>query len=46
MVIPPDRAPETREQIQKALAIGAAVYESERVRKDGSSVPVAVALDP
>src|SRR5438552_11511152 len=46
LVIPPDRAAETREQIQKALAIGAAVYESERSRKDGSSLPVAVTLRP
>src|SRR5207245_3640553 len=33
LVIPPERAAETREQIQKTLAIGAAVYESERRRK-------------
>jgi len=46
LVIPPDRAAETREQIQKALAIGAAVYESERRRKEGSAVPVAVSLKP
>src|SRR5207245_3128070 len=46
LVIPPERAAETREQIQKTLAIGAAVYESERRRKDGSSVPVAVSLRP
>jgi len=46
LVIPPSRAAETREQIQKALAIGTAVYESERLRKDGSAVPVAVSLKP
>src|SRR6266550_266007 len=46
LVIPPDRAAETREQVQKTLAIGAAVYESERVRKDGTFVPVAVWLRP
>jgi len=46
LVIPPGRAAETRDQIQKALAIGASVYESERVRKDGSSLPVAVTLRP
>src|SRR5260221_14073394 len=46
LVIPPDRTAETREQIQKALAIGAAVYEAERRRKDGWAVPVAVSLKP
>src|SRR5438552_7156203 len=44
LVIPPERAAETREQIQRALARGAALYESERRRKDGSTVPVAVSL--
>ncbi|HXB55917.1 MAG TPA: PAS domain S-box protein [Vicinamibacteria bacterium] len=46
LIIPPERATETREQIQKAAAMGAAVYESARVRKDGSTVPVAVSLRP
>jgi two-component system cell cycle sensor histidine kinase/response regulator CckA len=46
LVIPASRAAETREQMQKALAIGAAVYESERSRKDGSSLPVAVSMRP
>ncbi len=46
LVIPAHRTAETREQIQKALAIGAAVYESERTRKDGSILPVAVSLRP
>ena len=46
LVIPADRAAETREQMKKALAIGAAVYESERSRKDGSSLPVAVSMRP
>ena len=46
LVIPPDRTAETREQIRKALTIGAAVYESERSRKDGSVLPVAVTLRP
>src|SRR6266498_3307757 len=44
LVIPADRAAETREQMQKALVIGAAVYESERSRKDGSSLPVGVSM--
>src|ERR1051325_6839889 len=42
LVIPPERAQETRAQIQKALGGGAAVFESERIRKDGGSLPVAV----
>src|SRR6202008_2164986 len=46
LVIPPERAAETREQMKKALTIGAAVYESERLRKDGSVLPVAVSLRP
>jgi len=46
LVIPPDRATETREQISKTLAIGGTVYESERRRKDGSLIPVAVSLQP
>ncbi|HEU0092901.1 MAG TPA: PAS domain S-box protein, partial [Vicinamibacteria bacterium] len=46
LVIPADRAAETREQMQKALAIGAAVYESERLRKDGSALPVGVSMRP
>jgi PAS domain S-box-containing protein len=46
LVIPADRAAETREQMKKALAIGAAVYESERVRKDGSALPVGVSMRP
>src|SRR5260221_2705641 len=46
LLIPPDRAAATREQIQKALAIGTAGYESERLRKDGSSLPVAISMRP
>ena len=46
LTIPPDRAAETREQIQRALAMGATTYESERRRKDGSTLPVAVSLRP
>jgi PAS domain S-box-containing protein len=46
LIIPPARQAETREQIQKTLAIGAISYESERLRKDGSLVPVAVSLRP
>src|SRR4029079_2349389 len=40
------RRAETREQIQKTLASGATGYESERLRKDGTSLPVAVSLRP
>jgi PAS domain S-box-containing protein len=46
LIIPPARVAETREQIQRTLAQGAAVYESERKRKDASIVPVAVSLRP
>jgi protein-histidine pros-kinase len=46
LIVPPERADETRKQFEKTLAIGASAYESERRRKDGSSLPVAVSLRP
>src|SRR3989442_14084047 len=44
LIIPPERAGETRDQIEKALMAGAAIYESSRRRNDGSFVVVAVSL--
>jgi PAS domain S-box-containing protein len=44
LIVPAERAAETREQIQRALAVGSAAYESERVRRDGASFPVAVSM--
>jgi PAS domain S-box-containing protein len=44
LIIPVELAEETRDQIEKAVAAGFAVYESSRRRKDGSTVAVAVSL--
>jgi PAS domain S-box-containing protein len=44
LIIPADRAEETREQVRKALETGSAVFESEVHRRDGSSVFVTFAL--
>jgi PAS domain S-box-containing protein len=44
LIIPAERAAETRDQIERALVAGAVIYESSRRRKDGSTVAVAVSL--
>ena len=44
LIVPSDRAEETRNQIEKAVLAGAATYESVRLRKGGLSVAVSVSL--
>jgi protein-histidine pros-kinase len=44
LVIPPERADEARHQFARVLLSGAVLDESERRRKDGSTVPVAISL--
>jgi len=44
LIIPPELAEETRDQIEKSVVAGFAIYESSRRRKDGSTVAVAVSL--
>jgi len=44
LIVPPDRVDETRREIGKAVEIGAAVYESQCLRNDGTTISVTVAL--
>ena len=44
LIVPPDLVEENREQVNKALDAGRALFESTRRRKDGSLVYVAVEL--
>ena len=44
LLIPPDRVEETRNQIEKAVVAGTAIYESVRLRKGGPSMAVLASL--
>ena len=44
LLIPPDRVEETRNQMEKAVVAGTAIYESVRLRKGGPSMAVLASL--